>query len=69
MTTGYLYYSAVPDMKQRVLSAVEYHIKKVGVTPDLCLVNREEYKKDEYIVTVRPYRIPKGHVWVGMEER
>lgn len=70
MTTGYLFYDGSKDkLEQKVLRAIDYHVKKTGVTPGLCLVNVHDFTEAEFVITTRPYRgIPKGHLWVGMDD-
>lgn len=70
MTSGYLYYDASKStLEQKILNAVEYHVRKAGITPSLCLVHIKDFKEGEYLVTTRPYQgIPKGHFWVGVED-
>lgn len=70
MTTGYLFFDNSKDsLEKKVLRAVEYHVRKTGFTPSLCLVHTGDVAEGEFVVTVRPYRsIPKFHLWVGMED-
>ena len=70
MTTGMLWYDASKDkMGIKVIKAMNYYIKKYGVTPTLCLVHTFDFVKDDYIITTRPWGgISKGHLWIGVED-
>ena len=69
MVVGYLYFDdSKSTLEQKVLKAVEYHVRKTGITPGLCLVHNKDFTEGEFVVTTRPYdHIPKFHLWVGVE--
>lgn len=70
MTTGYLMFiNSKESLQNKVVRAVDYHIRKTGIVPDLCLIHIGDFEEKECLVTTRPYRgIPKFHIWVGMDD-
>lgn len=71
MHTGMLWLmSSGRTLQENVLTAIDYYVKKYGMTPNLCLLHPSNETKDtEFPITVRPYRpILPGHLWIGVEQ-
>jgi hypothetical protein len=74
MTKAMLWWCEREQLKDNIQAAADYHEKKYGRRPDLCLVHPEALKgvKLEEIqdITVRPWRsVLPGHLWIGIEEK
>ncbi len=73
MNIGMLWFdNSKRTLEQKVLTAIDYFVKKHNKQPNLCLVNPSMFKGSEEIqfpITVRPYRpVLPLHLWIGVEE-